>query len=62
MADINERYIENVQTLLTIPQKTRLVNMAKAEDKGLSEMIRLLILESLERWESSQPGRTRRRK
>lgn len=59
---IEDRKIENVQTLLTMDEKKRLVAIADAEDRTMSEMSRILILKSLKVYESSLPGRKRRAK
>jgi hypothetical protein len=59
--DVETKLIENRQTLLTRADAQRLDWLAETEGRKVSEMMRVLILEGLERWEKSAPGRRRKR-
>lgn len=59
--DADTKLIENRQTLLTRADAQRLDWLAETERRKVSEMMRILLLESLERWEKSAPGRRRRK-
>lgn len=57
----DERLNENMQAMMTREERTRIEALAETEDRSLSQMLRILILEGLQRWESSQPGRRRKK-
>jgi len=57
-----EKKRENLQTMLTTSDRQRIEWLAKQESRSISDMLRILILESLHRWEASHPGRQRRTK
>ena len=52
---------ENVQALLTRVEKDRLETLAKEQGWSVSFAARTFLLESVERWEKSAPGRRRRK-
>lgn len=51
---------ENVQTMLTQSEKQRIEWLAETEGRSISDMVRVLVLESLTIWEKSAPGRRRK--
>jgi predicted small integral membrane protein len=61
MVDIEEKLSVNRQTLLTASDAQRLDWMAETEQRSVSDMMRVLLLESLYRWEKSAPGRRPRK-
>jgi ribbon-helix-helix CopG family protein len=52
--------IENLQTLVTQQDRRRVEQLAQRENRSVSDMIRVLLLESLTVWEKSANGRKRR--
>jgi hypothetical protein len=58
--DVEEKKSENLQTMLTRSDRQRIEWLAGQEERSVSDMLRVLILESLHRWEKSNPGRKRR--
>jgi len=58
---LEDKLIENRQVMLTQGDAQRLEELAQSENRKISEMMRILLLESLERWEKSAPGRRRRK-
>jgi hypothetical protein len=58
---LDTKLIENRQTLLTQTDAQRLDALAEDEGYKVSQFMRVLILEGLERWENSAPGRRRKR-
>jgi hypothetical protein len=51
---------ENLQTLVSREDRQRVEKMANQEGRSLSQMIRILLLDSLAVWEKSAPGRRRK--
>lgn len=49
-----------MQTLVTRTDKQRIEWMAESEQRSVSDMVRILVLDSLKIWEASNPGRKRR--
>jgi hypothetical protein len=58
---LEDKLIENRQVMLTQGDAQRLEELAQSQNRKISEMMRILLLESLERWEKSAPGRRRRK-
>jgi hypothetical protein len=52
---------ENVQTMVTRDERSRLMQLAKHEGYTLSYLVRILVLESLAVWEKSANGRKAKR-
>jgi hypothetical protein len=52
---------ENVQTMVTRDERSRLMQLAKHEGYPLSYLVRILVLESLAVWEKSANGRKAKR-
>lgn len=50
---------ENLQTLVTRQDRHRVERLAERENRSVSDMIRVLLLESLMVWEKSANGRKR---
>jgi hypothetical protein len=51
---------ENMQFLMSREDRQRVERMAESEDRSLSQMLRILVLDSLAVWEKSAPGRRRK--
>ncbi len=56
-----EKKRESLQAMVTVEVRERVEKLAESEDRSLSDMTRILITESLDRWEKSAPGRRRRK-
>ena len=54
----DERRSENMQTLVTPSDRQRIEWLAEQEDRTVSDMMRVLLLDSLKVWESSHAGRS----
>lgn len=50
-----------MQTLVTPSDRQRIEWMAEQEQRTVSDMMRVLLLDSLKIWESSNAGRKRRK-
>ena len=55
----DEKRSENMQTMVTTSDRQRIEWMADQENRTVSDMMRVLLLDSLKVWESSHPGRRR---
>jgi hypothetical protein len=55
-----EKLTENLQMLVAPSVKLRIEVLAESENRHLSEMLRILVMESLIRWEKSAPGRRKK--
>jgi hypothetical protein len=55
----DEKRSENMQTMVTPSDRQRIEWMADQENRTVSDMMRVLLLDSLKVWESSHPGRRR---
>jgi len=62
MPDTDQRRNENMQALMTREERQRIEWLAEQEQRTMSDMLRVLILDSLKVWEKSNPGRKRRMK
>lgn len=60
MIDVDGKKSENIQTMVTRADRQRIELLAEQERRSISDMVRVLVLESLYRWEKSNPGRKRR--
>lgn len=61
MIDVENKLSELIQTKVTRSDSQRIKWLAETEQRKVADMIRVLILESLDRWEKSAPGRRRRK-
>jgi hypothetical protein len=57
LLDSANKLSDNVQVLLTANDKYRIECLARQEGHAMSHMLRVLLLESLYRWEQSARGR-----
>ena len=62
MPETEEKRSENIQAMLRPSERQRLEWLAEQENQTVSNMARVLILDSLKVWEASNPGRKTRKR